>query len=167
MMSSALAPWASFFETGAQTAATLTGLIIVAISVNVQRILTHKHLPARAFAALTAMVVVLTASLSALAPQPLLAFAIEMDAIAAVALTVHIITYRRYLSGHIEAGRPRGERMFSVALAQAQVLPLILGAGLLTFGRPSGLYYIAAALVISVIAAVIDSWVLLVEILRR
>jgi hypothetical protein len=167
MMSSFMAPWTSFFETGAQTAATLTGLIIVAISVNVQRILTHKHLPARAFAALTAMVVVLTASLSALAPQPLLAFAVEMDGIAAVALTVHILTYRRYLTGHIEAGRPRGERMFSVALAQAQILPLILGAILLTLGKPTGLYGIAAALVVAIVAAVIDSWILLVEILRR
>lgn len=166
MTSSLLGSWTAFFDTGAEAAATLTGLVMVAISVNVQRILSARHLPARAFAAVGTMVVVLIASLAALIPQPMQAFAVEMDMVAVIAWSLHLPTSRRYISGHIEAGRPRRERVFSIALAQAKVLPLTLGGVLLTLGHPAGVYCIAAALVIALVASVLDAWILLVEILR-
>jgi hypothetical protein len=39
--------WKDFFIAGAGGSATLVGLVIVAISVNVQRILEHPQLPSR------------------------------------------------------------------------------------------------------------------------
>jgi hypothetical protein len=44
--------------------------------------------------------------------------------------------------------------------------PFIVGGVLLLFGIESGFYWIAAGVIVSFIKAVIDAWVLLVEINR-
>ncbi len=167
MTSSLLADWTSFFTSTAEAAATLGGLVMVAISVNLQRILAHKHLPARASGAVGAMVVVMIIGLLGLIPQAFTAFTIEMYLTAVAAWTVQIVSFRDYIPGHIAAGRPRRERVISLVLSQAQTLPLTVGAVALTFDKGVGLYWIAGAVIASLIAAAMNAWILLVEILRR
>ena len=72
------APWINFFGTAAEAAATLAGLVMVAISVNVQRIIAFRHLPLRAGVTIAALVLNLIASMAALIPQPLFALGAEI-----------------------------------------------------------------------------------------
>jgi presenilin-like A22 family membrane protease len=51
--------WRDFFTTAAGASATLVGLVIVAISVNIQRILEHPQLPSRGGATVGALVLIL------------------------------------------------------------------------------------------------------------
>jgi hypothetical protein len=158
--------WTAFFSTAAESAATLAGLVIVAISVNITRILEHKHLPARAWAAISAMILVLAVSLCALIPQPPLAFAVEVDLAAAYGWVTHVLTAMSMIPANIRLGRPRYELWLGLFVGQSQVLPLTAAAVLLTLGHPSGMFWLAAALFAAVAATVMNAWVLLVEILR-
>jgi hypothetical protein len=51
--------WTNFFLRGAGASATLAGLVIVAISVNIARILKHEHLPSRVGATTATLVWIL------------------------------------------------------------------------------------------------------------
>ena len=70
--------WKEFFTSAAGASATLVGLVIVAVSVNVQRILEHPQLPSRSGATVAALVLILVSSLAELIPQPIKALAIEI-----------------------------------------------------------------------------------------
>src|SRR4051794_37748627 len=79
-----LESWHDFFVAAAGAAAALVGLMVVAISVNIERILQYKPLPARAAAAVGSFVMALVASLSGLVTQPTLAFGVELIAFGCV-----------------------------------------------------------------------------------
>jgi hypothetical protein len=72
--------WKDFFITAAGTSAALVGLVIVAISVNVERILKEPHLPSRGGATVAALVLILVSSMAELIPQSSAAIAIEISA---------------------------------------------------------------------------------------
>lgn len=165
-MTSVLGAWINFFSTVAESAATLTGLVIVAVSVNLQKILSYKHLPARAFGAIGALVIVMIMAMLALVPQPLFAYAVELALAAVLGWFMHVRTASLVFKGHAELGRPLSERIALLAFGQAQLVPLTIGAGMLCLGHPTGLYFVAATVVASLIVSVINAWVLLVEILR-
>jgi hypothetical protein len=69
--------WTDFFVAAASASAALAGLVIVAISVNVNRILEHADLPPRAGAAISALILILV-SRAALIHQPLAILGIEI-----------------------------------------------------------------------------------------
>jgi len=56
--------------------------------------------------------------------------------------------------------------VMSLVLAQAATLPIIIAGVLLLAGRPSGLYWLMAGVIVSLIASVLNAWILLVEIIR-
>ena len=77
--------WTNFFVAMAGATAALSGLLIVAMSVNIRQLLASPSLPARAGAAISAVAGALVASCLMLVPaQPRWAFGIEVLAIAAV-----------------------------------------------------------------------------------
>ena len=53
-----------------------------------------------------------------------------------------------------------------LVLFQIATLPAVVGAALVLAGSSSGLYLVAAAILLSFVVAVINAWVLLIEILR-
>jgi len=61
--------WKDFFGTAAGASATLVGLVIVAISVNLQRIIQQPQLPSRGGATVAALVLILVTSMAELIPQ--------------------------------------------------------------------------------------------------
>jgi hypothetical protein len=157
--------WTEFFATAAGAAATMAGLLIVAISVNVQRILDFRQLPSRAAASIGALVLNLIASMAALVPQPARALAAEVLVFALVVWLVQVWAARQMLAAPAAERRPLPEMLVSIAVSQAQVLPFLAGAALLWWGA-AGLYWIAAGVIATFAAAVFNAWVLLVEILR-
>jgi hypothetical protein len=70
--------WANFFMTAAGASASLAGLVFVALSVNITRILQYPHLPARAGATIASLIQILVCSIAVLIPQPTLALGIEV-----------------------------------------------------------------------------------------
>ena len=166
MIAPELAAWQGFYTTTAEAAATLAGLVMVAVSVNVRQILAHKHLPARAFGAVSGLMLTLVMSLLGQVPQPLETFAIELTVATGLGWVLFVITAAQVVVGHIRIRRPRHETALGVLLGVIQVAPLTAGAALLLHGHAEGLYWAAATMAAALVVSVINAWVLLVEILR-
>ena len=161
-----LGAWQAFYSATAESAATLAGLVMVAVSVNVQKIIAHKHLPARAFGTICGLMLALVMALLGLIPQTLRAYSVEIDIAGAVSWVLFVITAFQVIAGHIRTGRPRHETVIGSALGLSQVLPVTVGAAMLSLGHVEGLYWVAATMAAALVVSVINAWVLLVEILR-
>jgi hypothetical protein len=158
--------WTNFFVAAAGASAALAGLAIVAISVNLKRILEFPHLPARSAATVARLILILVSSMAALIPQPPHALGVEIAAFAAAAWWLEIRSNRRGLRAHMELGRPRFESLLESVAGELQILPFLIGAVLLMTNRSSGNYCIAVGVLAIFIFSTLNVWVLLVEILR-
>jgi hypothetical protein len=159
--------WADFFVAELGAAAALAGLVIVAISINVTRILATPLLPGRAAETLVTPTGVLLASTYALVPhQPAWLFAGELVMTGAIMwivpaiIQVHALRQGAHKVWGLRVLIPR------ILLAQFSSLPFIATGVLLYQGAPGALYWIVPGVAVSLIATVINAWVLLVEILR-
>jgi hypothetical protein len=153
--------WTVFLSAAAGVAATLTGLIFVAVSINLKRILEFPPLADRAAESILQMFGALIASLLALLPgQPRLILGIEVAILGVILWTLQtILIYRSYSAEH-----PRP--LISIVLAQLAILPFVVGGISLTVGAFGGLYWLAPGIILSVTVGVSNAWVLLIEILR-
>jgi len=161
-----IAEWRDFFGACAGASAALAGLIFVALSVNIARILEFEHLPARAAAAIGALMLILTASLATLAPQPVWALGAEVMGLTVLAWLLQVASALDSRKASLKYGRPTREHVSEIVFGQAQMAPFALGAGLLVAGYDAGFYWLAGGAVTIFILAVVNAWVLLVEILR-
>lgn len=158
--------WTNFFVAAAGASAALAGLAIVAISVNLTRILEFSHLPARSAATVARLILILVSAMAALIPQPLAALGAEILLFALAAWWLEIRSNRRSVRAHAQIGRPRFESLLESVVGEVQVLPFVIGAILLMANRDSGRYCIAAGVLSIFIFSTLNVWVLLVEILR-
>jgi hypothetical protein len=158
--------WTNFFIAAAGASAALAGLAIVAISVNVGRILEFPHLPARSAATVARLILILVSSMAALIPQPIHALGAEIIGFGLACWWLEIRSNRRALRAHAELHRPRFESLLESVVGEVQVLPFLVGAILLLDGRESGYYCVAAGVIAIFIFSTLNVWVLLVEILR-
>ena len=161
-----IGPWTNFMITAAEAAAPLTGLVIVAISVNITGILSHAHLPARAGATLATLILILVVTLSALIPQGMEALGFETTFFGVCCWLLQLWAARQMLVFRRERNRPWYEPAQGVTLGQIQTLPFIIGGIMLSLSNASGLYWIAGGAVAVFIFSMFNAWVLLVEILR-
>ena len=154
----------------AGAAGVLTGLVFVGVSINLEKILADPHsgLPGRAAEALILLVAVLTASTLQLVPgQSTALIGVEVLAVGLAAWGWIVAIQLRRL-GYWRTMRPDLRRAFvlRVALGQLATLPLVIaGIAVLTVGL-GGLYWLVAGTVFSILAALSEAWVLLVEINR-
>jgi hypothetical protein len=155
-----IASWSTFFAVAAGVAATLTGLIFVAVSINLSRILDHPGIADRAYESILQMFGPLVVSMLALMPgQSRLLLGLEL---AATGLLLWIMQIRlQYRSLDLDRQRP----VSSIVFSQLGILPLVAGGISLSIGRFGGLYWLAAGIIASVLIGVTNAWVLLVEIL--
>lgn len=158
--------WANFFTTAAGASASLTGLIFVALSVNINRILQVPHLPSRAFATIGTLLLILVCSMAILVPQPPFAMRLEIVVFGVGGWLLKVRSAYRSIAGGKLTGRPAFEAVTETALGQIQVLPFIAGGILLTAGDASGFYWVAGGVMAVFVFSVFNGWVLLVEILR-
>jgi hypothetical protein len=148
--------WESFFTAQVGASAALVGLIFVGVSINLSRIISLPGLPNRALLAL-----LVVSSLLLLIPgQPMKLVGIEVLVVGLIAWV--IVTMLDITILQTKQPQYRQPYAFNMALSQLSVLPYII---VLTLGA-DGLYLIVAALIISFIKAILDAWVLLVEINR-
>ena len=155
--------WHDLCVAAAGAAAALAGLVFVAVSINVERILQYSWLPSRALRTVLLLIGIVIACVFALAPQSADALGVELLVLGAVFATVLLRSALRH----------PGDRSVTGAGTFQQSLPELIGtvpfaiAGLtLLIGSGGGLYWMLAGIVCATLGAVLNAWVLLVEILR-
>ena len=153
--------WTGFLSVAAGVAATLTGLIFVAVSINLSRILEVPRIANRAAESILQMFGALLISMCALVPG--LSSVVLGVEVALIGLILWmLVTILQYRSFAREFPRP----FISIALAQiATILFCFAGISMAT-GTLGGLYWLAPGIILSMTAGVSNAWVLLVEILR-
>jgi hypothetical protein len=155
--------WSNFFVGELGAAAALTGLLFVAVSINLARVLEFPHLPMRAAEALLDLLSVLIVTSFALIPhQSSIAYGVEIGTTGLVGWAAHtraMIRSRKFDRQYI-GFVPR------FLVNQIPPLPFVIAGGLLIAGRSAGVYWIVPGILLSFAAGIFGAWVLLVEIQR-
>jgi hypothetical protein len=157
--------WTNYLSVQAGVAATLTGLVFVAVSINLSRILEIAGLTGRAAESLLQLFGVVIVSTIVLIPgQQQFAIGMEMLLVGSVLWLVQTGFQLRHVTSM--TGQPRLWAATRIVQTQLASVPLVIAGILLLRGSSQGLYWLAAGCVLSLVAGVASSWVLLVEILR-
>jgi modulator of FtsH protease len=162
--------WHDFFLVQAGAAGVLTGLVFVGVSINLEQIVADPNsgLAGRAAEALILLVAVLTASTLLLVPgqgTTLIGIEILVVALAAWGWIVAIQSLRLKNWATMEPGL-RKPFILRVVVAQVGTLPFVAAGFFVLVEGLGGLYWLVAGTVFSILAALFDAWVLLVEINR-
>jgi hypothetical protein len=157
--------WHDLFVASAGASAALLGLLFVAVSINLERILAYEGLPERALETLLLLLSVLIVSIVGLIPaESTVALGLELLATAAI---VAVIVFRLPGTNAVETGKePTQWRASRVGVRLMGTVPLVIGGLSVLLETGGGLYWIAAGVVLAICGAVANAWVLLVEILR-
>ncbi|MFN8111599.1 MAG: hypothetical protein U0R51_00215 [Solirubrobacterales bacterium] len=156
--------WSDFFVATAGAAAALTGLLFVAVSINLDRILSFRGLPSRALATLVLLLEVTIVSIFALAPgQSTTAIGIEVLLVGGLAT---LIVLRQFAAAYDPEHQTRGQLTQHMALGALGVIPFVIAGLSLVAETGGGFYWVLAGVVGAIVAGVANAWVLLVEILR-
>jgi modulator of FtsH protease len=159
------AAWVPFFTAMIAAAAGLTGLLFVAVSINLDRILKGaRFLPARAAETLATLLLVVVSSALALVPQSTRLLGLE---ILIVVVPMLVITVRSQLT-HRRQNRddPLLWTVSRMAGTAAATVPCTVAGVSLALHGGGGFYWLALAALLGTVGAVYNAWVLLVEIVR-
>jgi modulator of FtsH protease len=160
-----VATWRMFFLAMIGAAATLTGLLFVSVSINLDRILSGgTFLPARARETLACLVLIVAYSSLTLVPQNTVALGIEILLLAAPLLTATLWDQINHLGSH-----PSDPVLWSVSRMASTgmgTLPATLAGVSLIARWGGGFYLLVPASLLGIFGAVYSAWVLLVEIAR-
>lgn len=157
--------WDNFFFAQVGASAALVGLIFVAVSINLTKILASRHLPNRALEALIFLLIILVvASLMLVPDQSISLLGIEILATALIFWTVTLRIDVRIWQRTETQYRPA--MRLNMGLNQLTVLLYVIaGIATLVWGA-GGIYWLVPSILLSYIKALLDAWVLLVEINR-
>jgi hypothetical protein len=162
--------WHDFFLAQATATATLTGLVFVAVSINLQKIVSDPSsgLAGRAGEALILLVGVLTVSVLVLVPGQ------EAGVLGAEVLVVGLAAWVWIVAIQLPLLREwgtmradlRGPFVVRMVMGQVATLTLVIAGVAVLWVGLGGLYWLVAGTVFSILAALFEAWVLLVEINR-
>ena len=162
--------WESFLVAQAGAAAALAGLLFVGVSINVHTVVASRRLVRRALEAFALLVEVLLVAAVALVPDA------SRAAIGSSLLVIALGSWAIVTRGHLQvvaeargpnpSRSPRGSVPAQVVLGQAATISFIVGAVSLVAERGGGLYWLAPGVVVAVLSAMLNAWVLLIEIQR-
>ncbi|HKE69493.1 MAG TPA: hypothetical protein VKB55_09585 [Nocardioidaceae bacterium] len=161
-----ISEWANFGVGVAGATAALTGLLFVAVSINLDRILQFRTLPRLAGATLLMFSGALVSALLLLMPGQ-----------APAALGTELVVIALGVGGplvRLQTKTPRYEAgTTEVAWVLTRLLPSLLVSGLLAASGVTmwaewsdALYLLGAGVTLAIVAGLVNSWVLLVEIQR-
>lgn len=155
--------WHDLFVATTGASAALAGLVFVAISINLDRILALPGVPERGLETVLLLVLVLVVSIVGLIPgQSHLPLGIEL-----LAVGLAIGTSLARLPAIRRSGdEPRGSVLARRLIRLAATALFVVGGLSLLLEAAGGLYWIVAGILFATVGAVANAWVLLVEILR-
>lgn len=160
----ALENWHEFNVAIVGAAAALAGLVIVAASVNIGDIVKFPSLTARLSAAISGLVLALTVSSVGLVPDiPPLPHGVLVVLVSVLSLAFPASAARRVYENRSPANRARAAK---VVVAVVSPLSYLVGGALLMAGLPGGYVLFAVGAILAIIASLLVSWVVLVEVLR-
>ncbi len=160
-----LSEWQPVFEVQAEAAATLTGLVFVAVSINLAKIIEIPGLAGRAAESMLQFLQVFFVSSAVLIPRQLLtAIGCEIFFVAALSWLGQLTSQIRY--ARARSGHPLKWLAQRVVTTHIASIPLAVAAVMLILGNSYGLFVIMGGFFFSFVAGVVGAWVLLVEILR-
>lgn len=155
--------WSDLFVASASASAALTGLLFVAVSVNIERILEFPGLPERALQTLLLLLSVVVVSLIGLIPG-------QSETALGVDLLVASVGFGTatcwMLTRTVPGAREHERAVLHLAYILPGTIPLVIGAASLLAGSGGGLYWIIAGIIGAILGASVNAWVLMVEILR-
>ncbi len=159
------AAWAAFFTAVTGAAAALAGLLFVAVSINLDKVLkSATMLPARAAETLAMLLFIVVSSALSLVPQDVELLGAE---ILVIAVPLTLITVRNQLN--FQRQHPDSPLLWSVSRMTASGVALVPGtiAGVsLAAHWGGGFYWLVPTALLGIGGAVYSAWVLLVEIVR-
>ena len=160
-----LSSWQSFFATVAGVFAALTGLVFVALSINLKEILSIEGLSGRAGEAILLLLYPVFVGIIGIAPQSnihSLGWQIGIPTALLLAFIVKIIQSAIKLG----KGRPIYEIGTRITLAVLPTFAGLIASVMLITGMRGGFWTLLITVILCAISGVSDAWVLLVEILR-
>jgi hypothetical protein len=160
-----MSAWENFFVAEVGASAVLAGLVFVGLSINLDKIIAGPGLPDRALEALVVLVVVLVVSSLLLVPGQSQALIGGEVLVSGLAVWMAIVSLQ---VANLRTLAPpyRGVFAVRVALGQLASVPFVIaGVAVLDRGE-GGLYWLVLGVIVSLVLALQDAWVLLVEINR-
>jgi modulator of FtsH protease len=159
--------WGPFFAAQVGASAALAGLVFVGVSISLAAVLKYPHLPGRVLEAIAVLAGVLVISSLALVPEPTRALGAEVFVVGLAGwLMGDVVQVRWWRLTPVEYRAKPGRWMLAV-LGQAATLPFpVAGALLLAGATEAGLGVVVAGVISSYLVALINAWVLLVEVHR-
>ncbi len=160
-----LGSWQALFAAQAGVSAALTGLVFVALSINLSQILAGTGLAGRAGEALVLLLYPVITGLLGTSPQSSFrAVGVEFTVVALVVLAA---VSRILWSARLAAReRPRYEYLSRVSVGLLPVLAAVVGGVMLAAGVTGGIWIELTSTILCLISGVTDAWILLVEIMR-
>lgn len=157
--------WNDFYVAVASAAAALTGLIFVGISISLTKILSSSALPNRALVSLILLLSILICATLQLVPHKTLTLigcelAVLGFIVWTIVLNIDLKIYRQ------KEKKYKQYYLFNLFFDQLAIIPYIIGGICILYIGETGLFWLVPAIVLSFIKAVLDAWVLLVEINR-
>lgn len=160
-----ISSWANFFIAAAGAGAALAGLIIVAMSVNVTRILRIPGMTSRAGTTIAVLILIVLLALAGLFPHQTylqLGIAMTVCSVPVLGLSVRSATVMTNDAASGAKGMAAAKGLLGIAPAW-----IATAAGVLVLlGIPTGLTLLGFGMLVGIAASVTNAWVLLVEILR-
>jgi hypothetical protein len=160
-----LSEWQTLFSVQAECAATLTGLVFVAVSINLTKILASPGLPGRAAESIAQFLQVFFICSAGLIPG-LNTAALGLESVVVVLLcwVLQILSQVNYVRSR--SGHPKWWLIARTLKTHMGSIPLFVASFYLLEGSPAGLYWLVPGFLLSFLAGVVNAWILLIEINR-
>jgi modulator of FtsH protease len=158
------ADWHDLFVASAGAAAALTGLIFVAVSINLAEVLADRRLVIRAAETLSLLLGLLLLAVFVLVPgQDRAVLGSEVGVLGLVMALVLLASRLRLPS---EAGEPLTWSLVPLTVILGGTAPMIVAGISVLAGAGGGLYWLLPELILGFTGAILNAWILLVEIKR-
>jgi hypothetical protein len=160
-----ISDWSTYLSAQASASASLTGLVFVAVSINLTRVISVPGLVGRAAESIVQLFGVFIISTTMLVlRQSGGALGVEILALAGVFWSLQMLLQAVYMRRR--KGHPLLWLVSRMIQTQLSSMPFFVSGVLLIRGSSAGLYWLVPGFIFSLIAGVANAWVLLVEILR-
>jgi hypothetical protein len=157
--------WEGFAVALGGASAVLAGLVFVAVSVNIERLLRVPGLPGRAGESVILFISVLSLCGFVLVPGQSLG-ALGLELLITGLITWMILNTVIVADGRRPSRQPPSWRVTRFLAVSASTLPAIAAGGSLLGWWGGGLYWLVAGVLASIVTATANAWVLLVEVVR-